>query len=358
MPRSSTLPVAAILVTPYAAASVIYGMYDLFQSAGRDWGFITTGSPGPAVVRSMLVSSRPGAQRVLNDVMVTAEASLEECSAPQVVCIPEATAYPDHDVTGLYDAEIAWLKRCSEQGSIIASTCSGAVLLAEAGLLDGHDATTHWAFCDAFSARFPKVRLRPQSALVASGEGHRLVMAGGGASCMDLALYLIARIAGLECAIHAARMNLVDWHTVGQQPFAQLASSRQSDDALIAKCQAWIAEHYEEPAPVAALVKLSGLAERTFKRRFEQATGHSTLEYVHTLRLEESKHLLETGEQSLEAIAQAVGYEDSGFFGRLFKRKVGITPAEYRRRFGSLRRLLDVQPTGSPTLPGTPAAPH
>ncbi len=116
----------------------------------------------------------------------------------------------------------------------------------------------------------------------------------------------------------------------------------RSEDALIAQYQAWIAQHYEEGSPVAAPGKLSGLSERTFKRRFEQATGQSPLEYVHTVRLEESKHLLETSDDPLDAIAQAVGYEDSGFFGRLFRRKVGITPAEYRWRFGSLRRLLEV----------------
>ena len=115
---------------------------------------------------------------------------------------------------------------------------------------------------------------------------------------MDLALYLIARVAGIESAIRTARINLVDWHTVGQQPYAQLARSRQSDDALIARCQAWIAEHYPEPAPVAGMVRHSGLAERTFKRRFEQPPGMSPLEYVHTLRLEEAKHLLEAGEKA------------------------------------------------------------
>ena len=92
------------------------------------------------------------------------------------------------------------------------------------------------------------------------------------------------------------------------------------------------------------MVRLSRLAERTFKRRFEHATGLSPLEYVHTLRLEEAKHLLETGEDPIEAVVNAVGYEDAGFFGRLFKRKVNLTPAQYRRRFGSMRRMLESGP--------------
>ena len=140
--------------------------------------------------------------------------------------------------------------------------------------------------------------------------------------------------------MQTARVNVIDWHAVGQQPFAHLARPRHVEDAVIARCQVWIAEHYHEAAPVAAMVRLSGLPERTFKRRFQKATGMSPLEYVHTLRLEEAKQMLESGDEPVEAIANAVGYEDAGFFGRLFKRNVNLTPAQYRRRFGAMRKAL------------------
>lgn len=128
---------------------------------------------------------------------------------------------------------------------------------------------------------------------------------------------------------------------MGQLPYAALARNRQVDDADIARCQSWIAEHYEEPSPVAGMIQLSGLAERTFSRRFNQATGMAPMEYVHTLRLEEAKQLLESGDESVEAVAEEVGYEDAAFFGRLFRRKVGVTPAQYRKRFRGLRRALE-----------------
>jgi transcriptional regulator GlxA family with amidase domain len=140
--------------------------------------------------------------------------------------------------------------------------------------------------------------------------------------------------------MQTARVNLVAWHDVGQQPFARLAQSRQTDDAIVARCQEWIAGHYQEGAPVAGMVRLSGLAERSFKRRFQQATGMAPLEYVHTLRIEEAKQLLEASEQPIEAIANEVGYEDAGFFARLFRRKVSLTPTAYRRRFSAMRRAL------------------
>ena len=140
--------------------------------------------------------------------------------------------------------------------------------------------------------------------------------------------------------MQVAKLNLIDWHAIGQQPFAHVARATQVGDATIARCQVWIADHYREPAPVAAMVRLSGLAERTFKRRFRDATGLAPLEYVHTLRIEEAKHLLETGELPIEAVAELVGYEDAGFFSRLFKKRVNLPPAQYRKRFGALRREL------------------
>ncbi len=165
-------------------------------------------------------------------------------------------------------------------------------------------------------------------------------MAGGGTSWLDLALYLIGRFVGMDAAMQVARVHLIDWHAIGQQPFARLARTRQNEAAVIAPCQEWIAENYHEPAPVAAMVRLSGLPERTFKRRFQLATGMAPLEYVHTLRLEESKQMLETSDQPIEAIANEVGYEDAGYFSRLFRTKVSLTPAQYRKRFGTMRRAL------------------
>ena len=140
--------------------------------------------------------------------------------------------------------------------------------------------------------------------------------------------------------MQTARINLIEWHDIGQQPFARLARTRQAEDAAVARCQTWIAQNYQTPAPVAAMVHVSGLSERSFKRRFQRATGMSPLEYVHTLRLEEAKQMLESGDAPIEAIANEVGYEDAGFFSRLFRRQVALTPAQYRKRFGAMRRAL------------------
>lgn len=330
----------AILVFPETSASVVYGMYDLFASAGRDWGLIVEGRPGPQLLSTLLVGRQTGLILAGNEAPIAVHSALGENPPGDIVCVPEVNLPPGTPLGERFAPEIAWLRQRFEAGATLATACSGAMLLAEAGLLAGCDATTHWAWCDVLARDYPAVRVQAQRALVVTGESGRLVMAGGGSSWLDLALYLIARLAGMEAAMQVARLNLIDWHSVGQQPFACLARSRQVDDAAIARCQTWIADHYMDPAPVAAMVQLSGMPERSFKRRFQQATGMPPLEYVHTLRIEEAKQMLEASDAPVEAIAQEVGYEDAGFFGRLFRRRVSLTPVQYRRRFQGMRRAL------------------
>lgn len=341
--ESLSAPVTvALLVFPETSASVVYGMYDLFMSAGRDWGMVVEGRPGPQLMEPRLVAVRPGELRVGNEIPILPHGTLVDCPHCDIVCVPEVNLPPGEPLAERFRAEIDWLVQRHADGALLGTACSGAMLLAEAGLLDGLDATTHWAWCDVLRERHPMVRVREQSALVVTGEGQRLVMAGGGTTWLDLALYLIARTVCIEVAMQVARINLIDWHAIGQQPFARLARSRQVEDAVIARCQGWIAEHYATANPVAAMQRHSGLAERSFMRRFAQATGMSPLEYVHALRIEEAKQMLESGGESIEAIALEVGYEDAAYFSRLFRRKVNLTPAQYRRRFGALRQALQV----------------
>jgi transcriptional regulator GlxA family with amidase domain len=330
----------AILAVPESTASTLYGMYDLLASAGRDWDLVTCGMPGESRIRPLIVSADGRRFRAATGLSVEPSSTLAQCPRIDIIAIPDLLVAPTEDIVGRYDVEIEWLNKRYAEGATIAAACSGALLLAEAGLLDGQDATTHWGYCEAMAARYPATRVYPNRALVISGEGQRLILGGGGTSWHDMALFLIARFVGVEEAMRIARVYLLSWHDIGQQPYAALTRNRQASDAVVAKCQEWIAQHYDGDSPVATMVRLSGLAERSFKRRFAKATGMSPIEYVHTLRLEESKQVLETTELPIEAVANEVGYEDASFFGRLFRRKVGLTPAQYRRRFGTLRRAL------------------
>jgi transcriptional regulator GlxA family with amidase domain len=344
MPRA-VAPKIAILVTPDVAASVAYGFYDMFQGAKSYWSMLTTGVVEQSALEPMLVAREVGPITVANGLRIHATHALRDCAVPDVVCIPDLTIVPGEPLDQRYAVEIAWLRQCHDNGVTLATACSGAMVLAETGLLDGHQATTHWAYCDAMKARHPRIQVQSQRTLITAGAGHRFVMAGGGTSWLDLALYLIARLVSLESAMHVARVCLIDWHRDGQQPFARVAKTRQVDDATIGRCQTFIAENYASAAPVAAMAQLSALPERSFQRRFKLATGMTPLEYVHALRIEEAKHLLETTAMPIDAIANEVGYEDAAFFSRLFRRNVQLTPPQYRQRFSGLRTALAAQLT-------------
>jgi transcriptional regulator GlxA family with amidase domain len=253
----------AIVALPQATASTVYGMYDLFTSAGRDWEFLVKGSPGSPKFHPYTVSNDGRRYQAGNGVWVEPDYALDDCPDPDLICIPELLIDPNADIRGCYGPESDWINRHYAAGATLVTACSGALLLAEAGVLDGPDATTDWGYTRPMESRYPSIRLHPRRALVVTGEAQRIVMGGGATSRLDVALFLIARFVNVEVAMHVARVNLIDWHDLGQQPFAALSVARQVDDAVISECQAWVAGHYDQEAPVAAMLARSGLSERT-----------------------------------------------------------------------------------------------
>jgi transcriptional regulator GlxA family with amidase domain len=340
MPTSERPITVALLGTPAVGAATLYGFVDALASTRRDWQMLHGGPPTPSPFRPLVVSAdgRPFAGG--NGVPITPDASFADCPQPDVAIVTDLMIPPGAPLAGLYDAEVAWLRGAFEAGATLASACSGALLLARTGLLDGEQATSHWAYCDELAREYPRTRWQADRGLVVAGPGGRIVMAGSGVAWHMLALALIARYASPEDAMQVARINLLDMNQTSPLAYASLRRGGRAEDPLVARCQLWVAQNYRVESPVARMVALSGLPERTFKRRFTQATGMSPLEYVHTLRLEEAKQMLEAGRQPVEAIAFEVGYQDASFFGRLFRRQVALTPAQYRRRFGALDRQL------------------
>jgi len=329
----------ALLAVPEVTASTLFGMFDLFSSPGRDYQFITEGVPGEQRMTPFIVARQRLGFDATNGIPVYPHHDFATAPQPDIVCIPDFFVNPGDGVSGQYDPEAEWLSLVHGKGAVLASACSGAVLLGEAGLLVNCNATIHWGYVRTLTNNYAGVKVHLDQSLSLGGSEQRLIMAGGGTSWQDLALYLIARYVGLKEAIEVAKTYMLEWHELGQQPFASLLSFRQTNDAVINKCQAWVAGNYRTASPVAAMTEMSGLPDRTFIRRFRKATGLAPLEYIHALRLEEAKQMLETEDLNVDTIAEAVGYVDASFFNRLFRRKMGITPAQYQRRFGSLRKV-------------------
>lgn len=330
----------SLLALPESSGSVLYGLYDVLGSAGHVWSQITGEpecSPGFAVE---IVSPTTAPFRCAGGVPVAPQASLAERLESDLVVVCDFAIPIDFDPAGQWPEAVAWVQGQYAAGAMIVAVCSGSVLLAQTGLLDGGPATTHWAYEDLFRRHFPQVKLCLSDVLVPAGPAARIVTSGGATSWEDLALYLIGRFCGEREARRMAKAFLIGDRSEGQLPYAARAKPRSHEDKVIGDCQVWIADHYAAPNPVSRMVARSGLPERSFKRRFRAATGFAPVAYVQTLRMEEAKQQLETTDWPTDQIGASVGYEDPAFFRRLFKRHAGITPARYRQRFRGLRQHL------------------
>ena len=329
-------PRFAILAVPETTPGGLYALFEIFVSVGRSWEELT-GERAEAPQFDPAIVTRSGRPVIgALGVPITPHDGLTDAD---VIIIPDVTLPDPLEPEMRWGPEIEWLREQSASGAVICSVCTGSVILAASGLLDGHEATTHWSAVELIRRKFPKVRLVPQRILTASGPGHQIVTAGGATSWEELALYLIARFSSGAEAVRISKIFLLGDHGDGQLPFAGARKPRDHDDAAIAGVQQWLADNYHGPNPVSRMVELSGLPERSFVRRFQKSTGYRPIEYVQTLRIEEAKQLLEVTSKPVEEISFEVGYEDSSFFRRLFKRKVGITPARYRQKFASIVAL-------------------
>ena len=327
---------ALIAALPESAGSALYGMIDVLAATGTLWRELVGEAPGTSLIRPRIVAPTREPFRCGNGIPVIPDVAVAEDPAADIIVLPELWLAPDDDLKGRYPALLEWIRRRHRAGSTIYSACSGAVLLAATGLLNGREATSHWGYQDLFRKRFPEVRFRPEPNLVFADATGRIVTAGGTTSWHDLALHIIARHCSPGEALRIAKVYLLKWHGEGQLPYASLVRRQPHADAAVRRAEEWLARHFREPHAVAAVVAASGVPERSLKRRFKVATGSTLIGQVQNLRIEEAKRLLESGNAAFEEIAAAVGYDNPAFFRRLFRRATGLTPGQYRRMFRPL----------------------
>jgi len=336
MPKAESSIEATLLALPQTAGSALYGMVDVLAATGTLWRELVGAEPGRQFIRPRIASTTRRPFRCGNGIPINPELTLEEATRPEIIIVPELWLAPTDDLKNQYPQVKDWLRQCHWQGSTIYSACSGAVLLAAAGLLDGRDATSHWGYEDLFRKNFPKVKFNSAPTLVVADRTGRIVTAGGTTSWHDLAIHIISRHVSTGEALRIAKVYLLKWHSEGQLPYASLVRRQPHADAVVRRAESWLAEHFSEPHAVANVVKHCAIPERSVKRRFKMATGSTLISHVQNLRIEEAKRLLESGKTSADEIGVKVGYENPAFFRRLFKRSTGLTPGAYRRMFQPL----------------------
>ena len=322
-----------ILAIPETAGSALYGMVDVLSATGSIWASLVRAEhrEQPFDVRIVSPEHRPFSCG--HRIPVRPDHAIGDDFQPEIVILPEIWLGPDESMAGRYPGVSEWVCARHAEGAWVYAACSGAAMLAETGLLDGCDATSHWAYEDLFRRRYPEVRFRADRTLAFADPAGRVVTAGGMTSWHDLALHIISRHASPGEALRIAKVYLLKLHSEGQLPYRALLRGHPHADAQVRACQASMEARFKEPDALAVAVAEAGIPERTLKRRFRNATGTTPIDYLQNLRVEEAKRILETTRTPVEEIGALVGYEDASYFRRLFKRKTGITAGAYRRMF-------------------------
>lgn len=327
-----------VLALPETAGAALYGLVDVLTSAGLVWAKMMRSEPASLPFNVRIASMSTRSFRCGNGIPVSPGVAIRDDPSADIVIIPQLWLGPDEHLGGRHTEVAAWIRERYEAGAFVYSVCSAALLLAETGLLDGRQATSHWGYQQLFERRYPQIRFESGPSLCFADPSGRLVTAGGATAWHDLALHIISRHVGTVEALQIAKVYLLKMHEEGQLPYRPMVKPQRHADEIVRACERWLTKHYRESGAVARAVKQAGIAERTLKRRFKAATGASLLDYVQNLRVEEAKRLLESSQRSAEQISADVGYEDASFFRRLFNRSTGLTPLRYRRMFQPIRQ--------------------
>jgi transcriptional regulator GlxA family with amidase domain len=311
----------ALVIYPDCQMSAIHGLTDLFWLSGQ---VAETLNNGDAPVIRVTHWQEAG-----EAVACTYDSNPGDPHRISYIVAPPSFRMPGEDTAVRLVAD--WMARSHEAGAILCSVCAGTFVLAQTGLLTGREVTTHWAFADALRSRFPDLKVDADRFIVDGGD---ILTAGGFHAWTDLGLTLVQRLLGACAMLQTARFLVIDPPRHAQRPYSNFIPKLDHGDAAIRAVQHWLHTHATSEWSVATLAHRAKLEERTFLRRFKAATRLSPGEYGRQIRVASAREALELTRRPIEQIAWDAGYADPSAFRKLFNRVTGLSPAEYRRRFG------------------------
>lgn len=271
------------------------------------------------------VDGRP--VRTNSDFSITVEHGPEVLRTADTIVIPPFTST---EVTRRLPQALVDVVASVAPGTRLVSICTGAFVLAAAGLLDGRPATTHWAVADLFRQWFPQVALDPDVLFIDDGD---VLTSAGAASGLDICLHLIRKDHGSEVANHVARVCVVPpWRDGGQAQYVEYPVPETTDSGTSAARQ-WALENLHEPTTLADLAGHSHMSRRTFARRFAEEVGMSPGRWLIKQRVERARHLLETTDLPVDEIAGRVGFAGGTSLREHLHAAIGVSPLAYRRTF-------------------------
>ncbi|HET9718352.1 MAG TPA: helix-turn-helix domain-containing protein [Pseudolabrys sp.] len=330
--KSGRLLDVTVVLLEGGYASTAVAPIEIFHAAGVVWNWLH-GQPVQPHFRVQTASIGRRKIKAGYPLSLTADCEISDIKRTDVIIVP-ASGWDIIQLIAQSTPLLPWLKKHHEKGAYVAGICSGVAFLAECGMLDGRQATTHWGVAEIFQKRYPKVRWRPEQFVT---EDSGIFCSGGVYAAIDLSLYLVEKFCGHEVALQCAKSLLLSMPRGRQSGYSVVHLSRPHSDERIRQAEEYLQQHFDSEISIDDLARRTGMGSRNFIRRFKAATGRVPGAYLQTLRVSAAKEMLETGNTSIQAVCSKIGYEDIGFFRNLFKRHTGMTPGEYRDRFSQMR---------------------
>lgn len=312
-----------------------FGMYTVVVLALQDAIAFDMATPIETFGRVRLPDGRPGYRLVVaghepsvqaGPLRLTVDEGLDAIERADLVVVPGR----NDPLRPSPPTVLAALRAGAERGTRIASICVGAFTLAEAGLLDGRHATTHWLAADELSRRHPDVRMDPDVLYTDNGD---ILTSAGAASGLDLCLHIVQRDYGTAVAADAARLAVAPLHRPGGQAQYIVRNRPTQRTSTLAQALSWIEANAHRDLTLAAIAGAAGMSVRTLTRRFKDETGQSPIQWVSGVRIRHAQELLETTDHTVDRIAAQAGFPTTSNFRAQFGQLLGITPGAYRKVF-------------------------
>ena len=305
--------------------SSITGTYEIFMRANEFWK--EGGRKPPFKIELAGISNAVEYSGGL--FTVRPHKSISSISKTHLIIIPSLNHNYKNAVKG-NKALIDWIAAQYKNGAEIASVCTGAFLLAAAGLLTGKSCSTHWSVADNFRAMFPEIHLQTDK-LITDEQG--IYTNGGAYSFLNLVIYLVEKYYDRPTAIRCAKVFQIEMDRQSQSAFTIFKGQKLHGDDLVKEAQAYIENRVDEKISFEKLSSRFAVGRRNFDRRFIKATGNTPLEYAQRVKMEAAKKALESSRKTINEVMYEVGYSDVKAFREVFRKITGMSPLEYKHKY-------------------------
>ena len=322
----------ALIIHEDATLSTVTGAMDMFIHTNRL--FQHSGKPLPF---KLVLAGEKHVNDVLPAGPFVSYSPFEQITSPDLIITP--AFYGDRDeMLKKHRGIIDWISEKFQSGAEVASLCSGAYFLAEAGLLPGRSCTCHWNDMADITQRYPGVNFLSDM-VITDQDG--VYTSGGAFSSLNLILYIIDKFCGREVGIWASKMFSLDMDRISQSHFAVFKGQRQHKDGDILKAQTYIEQNHHLQLNIDEIADHTNMSKRNFIRRFKKATQNTPFEYLQRVKIEAAKKALEKGSQNINELMYDAGYNDIKTFREVFKKITGLTPQDYRRKYNRTELVLN-----------------